>query len=118
MALDGTQNEMRLAFGVTRTDPQDAPDKVLRQIDSEAMALAVMIGAGNHKVAYIAACIGKSPCYVSRLQTGARAIPHKLVRPLCVATGSNLLAQFLARERAMSGQSEVHRLAELLRAAA
>lgn len=118
MASIGTQKEMPLAFGVSRTDPKDACARVLRQVDDEATALAVSIEAGNHKLAYIAACIGKSESYVSRLATGKRPIPHKLVRPLCVATGSNLLAQFLALQRAMQGQGDVHRLADLLRAAA
>ena len=118
MASDGTQREMRLAFGVSRNDPKNAPAVVLRQIESEAQALAVSIAAGNHKLAFIGACIGKSEGYVSRLATGKRPIPHKLVAPLCAATGSNLLRQFIDLQRALEGACEVERLADLLRSAA
>ena len=117
MATIGNQNSLKLAFGVHR-GPQDAPAKVLRQVDSEAMALAVSIRAGGHKLDYVAACIGKSRAYVSRLQKGKRPIPPKLVMPLCAATGSNLLRQFLALQNALGQVSEVSRLADLLREAA
>src|SRR5690554_6668701 len=102
MASDGKQTELRLAFGVHHA-PTNAPANVLRLIESEAQALDVCIRAGSHKAAYIAACIGKSEGYVSRLRKGERPIPHKLVGPLCAATGSNLLRQFIDLQRAMSG---------------
>lgn len=117
MATDGNQKSLNLAFGVHRA-PVDAPAKVLRQIESEAQALAVAIAAGHHKLDYIAACVGKSKAYVSRLQRGERPIPSKLIGPLCAATGSNLLRQYIDLQRALDGQCEVARLAELLRAAA
>jgi len=117
MATVGNQSELGLAWGVHRA-PKDAPTKVLRQIESEAQALAVSIAAGNHKLAYIAACVGKSIAYVSRLQSGKRPIPDRLITPLCAATGSNLLRQFVDLQHALEGQSEVDRLAALLREAA
>lgn len=117
MATDGNQKELRLAWGVHNA-PSDAPAKVLRQIESEAQALAVSIASGHHKLDYIAACIGKSRGYVSRMQRGERPIPHKLVGPLCAATGSNLLRQYIDFQRALAGQCEVRRLAALLREAA
>lgn len=108
---------LKLAFGVSRP-ANPAPSKVLRQVESEAQALAVSIAAGNHKLAYIAACIGKSTAYVSRLQSGKRPIPSRLIAPLCAATGSLLLAQFIELQRALEGVGEVERLAEMLREAA
>lgn len=116
METPGTQTELRLAFGVHRA-PKDAPAKVLRQIENEAQALAVSIAAGSHKLDYIAACVGKSRSYVSRLQSGRRRIPRRLVGPLCAATGSNLLRQFIALETALGEVPEIERLASLLRAA-
>ncbi|MCW0370248.1 hypothetical protein [Xanthomonas sacchari] len=116
MATDGNQAELKLAWGVLRA-PVDAPAKVLRQVESEAQALAVSIAAGHHKLEYVAACIGKSKSYVSRLRSGERAIPSRLVGPLCAATGSNLLRQFIDLQRAMGDCCQVARLAELLRAA-
>lgn len=111
------QAALALAFGVHRP-PVDAPPQVVRQIESEAQALAVSILAGNHKLDYIAACIGKSRSYVSRMQTGSAPIPDRLIGPLCAATGSNLLRQHLALQRALEGQAVAERLAELMRAAA
>ena len=116
MQTDATQSSLKLAFGVHR-GPQDAPAKVLRQIESEAQALAVSIRAGRHKLAYVGACIGKSSCYVSQLQTGKRPIPDKLVGPLCAATGSNLLRQYRDLQAALNEVCEVTRLADMLRAA-
>src|SRR5690606_1548368 len=68
MATIGTnQTELRLAFGVHNA-AKGAPAKVLRQIESEAQALAVSMMAGGHKLASIAAAIGKSEGYVSRMR--------------------------------------------------
>lgn len=111
------QKSLSLAFGVHHQG-KDAPAKVLRQVESEAQALAISIRAGGHKLAYIAACVGKSVPYVSMMQKGQRPIPDKLIGPLCAATGSNLLRQYIEFQRALEGQDEVTRLVDLLRAAA
>jgi hypothetical protein len=112
-----TIGTLNLAFGVHRA-PKDAPEKLLRQIESAHQALAVSIAAGNHKLDYIAACVGKSRSYISRMQQGNRQIPARLVGPLCAATGSNLLRQFLTLDAALHEVPEVLRLAAMLRAAA
>lgn len=117
LATTGIQKTLPLAFGVHNA-PVDAPAKVLRQIESETQALAVSIAARHHKLDYIAACIGKSRGYVSRMQSGKRAIPDKLVGPLCAATGSNLLRQFRQLQTALGEVCEVERLADMLRNAA
>lgn len=109
-----TTGNLNLAFGVHHA-PKDAPTKVLRQIESASQALAVSIASGNYKLDYIAACIGKSRGYVSRMATGKRAIPDRLVAPLCAATQSNLLRQFLDLEAALGEVCEVERLAAMLR---
>ena len=117
METTGNQKELPLAWGVHKA-PSDAPAKVVRQVESEAQALAISIAAGHHKLEYIAACIGKSKAYVSRLQNGKRPIPDRLVGPLCAATGSNLLRQFCDLQRALEAPDDVARLAAMLRAAA
>jgi plasmid maintenance system antidote protein VapI len=109
MASSGTLN---LAFGVHHA-PKDAPRKLLMLVDSPAQALRVSIAAKHHKLAYVAAVIGKSEGYVSRLAAGKRHIPAALVRPLCAATGSNLLAQWLALQD--DAAADELRLAEMLR---
>lgn len=111
------QTHLPLAFGVHHA-AKDAPAKVVRQLDSEAQALAVSILSGGHKLDYVASCIGKSRSYVSRMQRGSAPIPDRLVRPLCAATGSNLLAQYRALQAALGEVCEVSRLASLLRSAA
>jgi hypothetical protein len=120
LATDGNQKTLPLAFGVHHT-PKDAPQKLLRQIESEAMALAVSIAASHCKLDYVAACIGKSRGYVSRLRSGDRPIPARLVGPLCAATGSNLLAQFMELQAALNrfadASDPVKRLARELEAA-
>lgn len=117
MATNGNQKVLSLAFGVHRA-PKDAPHNVLRLIESEAQALAVSIASGHHKLDYIAACIGKSRGYVSRMQSGKRSIPERLVSPLCAATGTNLLRQFIQLRAALGEVCEVDRLADMLRNAA
>lgn len=117
MASDGNQKELRLAWGVHNA-PKDAPAKVVRQCESEAQALAVSIAGGHHKLAYVAACIGKSEGYVSRMRSGERPIPEALVDPLCAATGTRLLRQYIELQDAIEGRCEVERLAQLMRTAA
>lgn len=114
------ENPLRLAFGV-HNKAKDAPAKLLRSIDSEAQALAVSMLAAGCKLSYVAACIGKTEAYVSMMRSGVRPIPEKLVRPLCAATGSNLLAQFRALQVALDeadDRREIERLATILREAA
>lgn len=119
METSGTQSSLPLAFGVHRA-PSDAHPKVLRQVETADQALRVSIKAGHHKQAYIAAVIGKSTGYVSKLARGRMPIPERLVRPLCAATGSNLLSQFLALQAALVADEQTieARLADELRSAA
>lgn len=120
MASIGTQTPLRLAFGVHR-GPQDAPAKLLRQIESEAQAIAVSIKASGLKLAAIGAGLNKSEGYVSRLRSGKRPMPEKLVAPFCAATGTNLLRQYRDLQDALAEvtpRREVERLAGLLRAVA
>lgn len=99
--------------------PVDAPAKVVGQLESDAQALRVSIRAGNHKLQYIADRIGKSKSYVSRMQNGSAPIPDRLVRPLCAATGSNLLRQYRDLQYALDGAMDhVRALADQLRRAA
>ena len=119
LSQSGAQLELRL-ISVLHREPKDAPASLLRAVDSEAMALAVSMQAAGAKQAYVAALIGKSAGYVSRMASGDRAIPDKLIGPLCVVTGSNLLRQFRAQQEALAEiagdeSARIHRLAEQLR---
>lgn len=115
-----TQPALRLAFGAHHA-PKPATRQVLAAVDDEAHALRISIQSRHHKLDYVAACIGKSRSYISRLQTGSAPIPDRLVMPLCAATGSLLLQQFRDMREAIDGVSEkreVERLAAMLREAA
>lgn len=117
MQSEAKQNMLKLAWGV-HCSPSPAPAKLLRQVESDAQALAVSIRAGGHKLAYIAACIGRSEAYVCQMRKGDRPIPDALVLPLCAATGSLLLQQFRDLQAAMEEVTEarhIERLAQLLR---
>lgn len=103
MASPGNQNTLKLAFGVHRA-PQPAPAKLVRLTDDEATAIDVCMKAAKLKGAYVAACIGKSEGYVSRLRKGERAVPEHLIGPLCAALGSLLLAQ--VRDRIQREQDD------------
>lgn len=111
------QGDLKLAFGVSRA-PKDAPAKLVRQIDSEAQAVAVAIRASGYKLAYVAAALGVSEGYVSRIRKGHRPLPDKLVRPLGAVLGTRLVEQYLQLQEALGQACEVSRLAELLREAA
>jgi len=110
----------RLHLGIcVQRRPKDAPLQVVRQIESPDQALAVAMRAGEHKLATVAAAIGKSESYVSRMRRGMRPIPRRLVGPLCAATESNLLRQFMDLQAALENpcrRSEEARLAGMLRA--
>ena len=117
MSSDEKQSSLKLAFGVHR-GPSDAPAKLLRQIETEAQAIAVSMRAGGHKLSSIASVLGKSESYVSLMRAGKRPMPQSLVGLFCYATGTNLLAQFRALQIALDESDErreIERLAALLR---
>jgi hypothetical protein len=118
MEIVGNQECLNLRFGVTRTNPKDAPAKVVRGCESEAMALDVMLRASGAKLSYVGSRIGKSASYVCKMRTGERDIPEKLVRPLCAALDSNLLDQFRRMQRLLESPNPAEVLAAELRAAA
>lgn len=101
--------------------PSEADPRVLRQIESEAQAVAVSMQASGAKLAYIAAAMGKSESYISLIRSGKRPVPGWFVKPFCHVTGTLLLQQFRDLQCAMheaSARREVERLADMLRNAA
>lgn len=103
MATPGNrQHDLALRFGM-QCAPRNAPASVLRQITSDGHALRVSIKAGRHKQCSLAAALGKSVGYVSRMCSGARPIPDKLVGPITAITGQNLLRQYRDLQRALEG---------------
>ena len=120
MASEGnTQGNLELPAYWSRK-PKDAPAKLVRMIDNEAQAIAVAIKAGGFKLAYVAAALGKSEGYVSRLRSGQRPIPEKLVKPFCRVVGNRLLEQYRELQSALEldARREIARMAALLQDAA
>ena len=106
-------------------EPKPAPAAVLRQIDSEHLAVAVAIKSCGFKLAYIAASLGKSESYISLIRSGKRPMPRKLVSDFCRITGTTLLQQYLDLQDALAEITQTRtldqhaeRLAAQLRAAA
>lgn len=99
--------------------PKDAPAKVLRQIESEAMAVRVAIKASGFKLAYYAASLGKSESYISRIRSGQRPVPEWFVKPFCWVSGSRLLEQYIDLHAALTDcqESHINRIAAQLEAA-
>lgn len=118
METHGTQSPLNLRFGVTRSNPKDAPIQVVRAVESPAMALAISMEAARLKQAYVAQALRVSESYVSRWLSGDRPIPRKWVGRLCSITGSNLLEQHLRLEEALTGRDPIRYLAAQLQVAA
>ncbi len=105
------------AFMAIVKPPENACHRVLRQVDSEAQAVAVSMH--GHKLAGYAAQLGISVPYLSRIASGQRDVPAWFVEPFCYATGTNLLKQYRALQEHLSGTQDVIRnLALQLRRAA
>lgn len=109
-------HELRLSFGVVKA-PKDAPSKLVRMVESEAQAIAVSMSAAGAKLSYIAAMLGVSVAQASRLRSGKRAMPERLVQPFCNATGSNLLRQYRDLHELLE-HDDVAIMAAMLRSAA
>ena len=105
--------------------PQNAPDALVRRIDSDAQAVAVSLSASRLKGAYVAAALGRSPAWLSRVKGGELVMSEAQVERFCAVTGSNLVAQVRALREALAeirGQLDaaetIRRLAAELRKAA
>ena len=100
--------------------PKDAPANIVRQVESDAMAVKVAMKLGGCKNAYVARCLGIDESYVSLIRNGKRPVPEWFVEPFCRVTGTNLLRQVRRLSAALSGSADddVSRLAAALRSAA
>lgn len=105
--------------------PKDAPDALVARISSESEAVAVSMRAKGFKQSWYAAQLGKSEAYISLIASGKRPVPRWFVKPFCVLSGSNLLAQHIELQTALASLREqrqarcqIDAYAELLRLAA
>jgi hypothetical protein len=92
-------------------EPHDAPEAIVHAVTSAGDALKVSMAAARLSQSFVAGALGVDKSYVCQLASGKKAIPKKLVDPLCAITGSNLLRQFFERHL----DDDVQRLADALR---
>lgn len=104
--------------------PKDAPDSLVARISSESEAVAVSMRAKGFKQSWYAAQLGKSESYISLIASGKRRVPRWFVKPFCVLSGSNLLAQHIELQAALATVREqrearcvIDTYADMLRAA-
>lgn len=105
--------------------PSNAPDALVRRIETDAQAIAVTINASGLKAGYIAAQMGRSGPWLSRVKGGGLAMSDAQAERFCAVTGSRLLMQVRALREALAeirGQLDaaetIRRLAAELRKAA
>lgn len=103
--------------------PEDAPKKVIRQVESTRMAMRLSLRACGIKHEAIAAQLQLSKGYFSKLVNEQMPMPEWFPLAFCYATGSNLLRQYLALQEALQETAERHdwlerKLANELRACA
>lgn len=104
--------------------PKDAPDALVARISSESEAVAVSMRAKGFKQSWYAAQLGKSEAYISLIAAGKRPVPRWFIKPFCVLSGSNLLAQHIELKAALAAVREqrearnvIDTYADMLRAA-
>ena len=96
--------------------PKAAPDSLVARVSSDAEAVSVAMH--GFKQAYVAAQLGISGAYLSQIRTGKRALPDKLVLPLCYLTGTLLIQQYRDLKDALAaikGRSPIVAMATELR---
>lgn len=83
------------------------------------VALAAKPG-GRWSDAWLATRLGVSKGYLSRILGDKQEMPVWMIRPICYATGSNLVRQYADLQDALAlteSRRDVERLAEILRRA-
>lgn len=89
-------------FFSTMPPPDQAPPTAVAMCASEAQALRVaMRHRGKRASSWFANQLDVSRSYFSEIATGKKPIPDWMIVPLCVLTGTNLLAQYRQWQRAM-----------------
>jgi hypothetical protein len=82
--------------------PQNAPEALVRRIESDAQAVAVSLAACGLKASYVAAALGRSPAWLSRVKGGELAMSDAQAERFCAVTGSRLLIQVRALREALA----------------
>ena len=117
--------QRQMPFFAVIKPPKNAPDSTVRRVETEGQAVAVSLSACGLKHSYVAANMGRSAPWLSRVKSGALAMSDAQAVRFCEVTGSALLLQVRALKEAMAeinGQIDaaavIRRLAAELRVAA
>ena len=121
--MNNQQQEM--PFPTKRKLSANAPDALVRRIETDQQAIAVSIAACGLKQSYIAAAMGRSAPWLSRIKGGSLHMTQAQAVRFCAVTGSNLLLQVRALREALAeirgeldAAETIRRYAEELRRAA
>jgi hypothetical protein len=100
--------------------PTDAPSSALSMCQSESEALLVALSnRGKRTRSWFAKALGISRSYFSEITSGTKAIPDWMIVPICVLTGTNILAQYRDLQRALrmvkQAESEASRIERITR---
>ena len=121
--MNKSQREM--PFLAIAKAPANAPDALVRRVETDLQAIAVSLAACGLKQAYVAAQMGRSAAWLSRVKTGSLVMTEAQMRRFCDVTGSNLLLQVRALRDALAeirgeldAAETIRRYAAELRAAA
>lgn len=82
--------------------PANAPAALVRRVETDEQAIAVSIAASGLKQAYIAARMGRSAPWLSRIKGGTLELDDRQAVMFCAVTGSNLLLQVRALREALA----------------
>lgn len=98
--MNKSQREMPFLAPVKA--PANAPDALVRRVETDEQAIAVSIAASGLKQGYIAAAMGRSPAWLSRIKGGSLAMDEKQAQRFAAVTGSNLVLQVRALREALA----------------
>lgn len=119
-ACERNPNQREMPMFQAVSQPTDAPLAQVAGCTCEADAVAVSLHKrlAGFSHAWIAQRMGwKSPSYFCEIIKGAKAMPRKRVDDFCRLTGTNLLRQYIALQKAAKqvqhGESVEARIARL-----
>ncbi len=96
------QLNRELPFLAALPAPKNAPDALVRRVETDEQAIAVSITASGLKQSYIAAALGRSAPWLSRIRHGSLHLTDAQAVRFCAVTGSNLLLQVRALREALA----------------
>lgn len=92
--------------------PQNAPAKIVRQVESARMAMRTTLKSRRLKLLPTAKLLDISESYLSRIVNEKEPMPDGFAEAFCAVTGCNLLCQYLALAEFETGAADTARWLE------